>query len=105
MFYPISTFDLLGPNYFFYSVEEKTNIELLLTRTASILNILFLVILIIIIILLAIMYIKNSAKPELSGMGLILLGLILTLIKLPLISWLPVVIGGIFLLIYRTNED
>jgi len=105
MFYPISTFDFLGSNYFFYSTEEKQHLELILNNTSSILNILFTVILIAIITLLILIYIKNSIKPVLSGMLLILLGLILTFVNLPIVSWLPVVIGGIFLLMYRVNEE
>lgn len=103
MFYPISVFDLLGADYFFYSIQEKDNLKLILNNTASILNLVFTILLITISILLLITYIKNTTQHILSGILLILLGLILTLVNLPFISWLPVIIGGIFILMYQ-NE-
>ena len=105
MFYHISAFDLLGSNYFFYSTEEKNNIELMISNISSILNTVFTIFLIAIIILLFIIYIKNTVKPVLSGIGLIILGLILLLLNISFVSWLSVTIGGIFLLIYKPNEE
>ena len=48
---------------------------------------------------------RRKLKVGLVFLTIIILGLILLLLNISFVSWLSVTIGGIFLLIYKPNEE